>query len=82
MKTLYLSYSKKRKLPSFPGDKSPPTYVQDIYVSNGASWEATTALDNLGFHVMHPIIHPNGSGGIPALVFHPIHKALPKQLEV
>ncbi len=62
----------KRKLPQYPGDKNPSTWVRTIYPSNGIpAYEVANALAKEGHHVIHPVTHPNGSGGTPALLVLP-----------
>lgn len=78
MKTITVEYGPKRKLPKHPGDTDPATIIREIHAIGGEDWEAAMALDKLGFHVGHPVLHPNGSGGMSARVFLPTHCDLPR----
>lgn len=60
--TARLSYGPLKKLES-------GSYRRMIYCQGCEAYEAANALEKLGFSVMHPSTHPNGSGGIPAMVF-------------
>ena len=77
MKTIAVKYGPRRKLPKHPGGTDPDTFFREIHAIGGEDWEAAMALDKLGFHIGHPVHHPNGSGGMSARVFLPAHRDLP-----
>ena len=77
MKTIAVEYGPKRKLPKHPGDTEPAIYFREIRAINGEDWEAAMALDKLGFHIGHPVRHPNGSGGMSTRVYLPVGRDLP-----
>jgi hypothetical protein len=76
-------FDKRQKQPQYPGDPNRPTWLQTFSAPWGvAQYKVANALEKLGFHVFHPVTHPNGRGGIRACVFHPLPKPLPKFIEI
>jgi hypothetical protein len=91
MITVPLDYGPVRKLPCLPRERATRYQhvgVPYLHVAPGKlmlacyAFEAGYALRALGFHVSDPATHPNGSGCVPLVVYHPLPRPLPATIEV